>query len=83
MANTIGELNVEIGAKLDKLELALRRVETKVGQSAKKTESVAKGRFGKVASIIKNAFAIGAIIQFERKIIELGSEFPSHDQRRL
>jgi len=75
MANTIGELNVEIGAKLDKLELALRRVETKVGQSAKKTESVAKGRFGKVASIIKNAFAIGAIIQFERKIIELGSEF--------
>ena len=75
MANTIGELNVEIGAKLDKLELALRRVETKVGQSAQKTESVAKGRFGKVASIIKNAFAIGAIIQFERKIIELGSEF--------
>lgn len=75
MANTIGELNVEIGAKLDKLELALRRVETKVGQTAKKTESVAKGRFGKVTSIIKNAFAIGAIIQFERKIIELGSEF--------
>ena len=75
MANTIGELNVEIGAKLDKLELALRRVETKVGQSAQKTQNVAKGRFGKVASIIKNAFAIGAIIQFERKIIELGSEF--------
>ena len=49
MANTIGELNVEIGAKLDKLERGLSEVEGNVKTTGDKVKNIAAQSFGKVA----------------------------------
>ena len=40
MAMTVGELNVEIGAKLNKLDRALNEMQGKMKNSAKKSESL-------------------------------------------
>ena len=58
MANTIGELNVEIGAKLDKLEAGLNRMEQSIGQAGKQSEKTASQSFSKIGGIIAGAFSI-------------------------
>jgi phage tail tape-measure protein len=75
MANTIGELNVEIGAKLDKLERGLSRMEKSIGQAGKQSEKTASQSFSKVGGIIAGAFSIQAISSFTRAVIEVRSEF--------
>ena len=75
MANTVGELNVEIGAKLDKLEKALHKMDNSIKGAGKKAEKSAGAAFGKVGAAIAGAFSVGAIIEFQKKIIEVGSEF--------
>ena len=75
MANTIGELNVEIGAKLDKLERGLNRMEKSIGDAGKQSESVAAKSFGNIGSIIAGAFSVGAIMNFAKQVIEVRSEF--------
>jgi len=75
MANTIGELNVEIGAKLDKLEAGLNRMEKSIGQAGKQSEKTASQSFSKVGGIIAGAFSIQAISSFTRAVIEVRSEF--------
>jgi len=75
MANTIGELNVEIGAKLDKLEAGLNRMEQSIGHAGKQSEKTASQSFSKVGGIIAGAFSIQAISSFARAVIEVRSEF--------
>ena len=75
MANTIGELNVEIGAKLDKLEAGLNRMEKSIGHAGKQSEKTASQSFSKVGGIIAGAFSIQAISSFARAVIEVRSEF--------
>jgi len=75
MANTIGELNVEIGAKLDKLEAGLNRMEQSIGHAGKQSERVAADSFGNIGSIIAGAFSVGAIMNFAKQVIEVRSEF--------
>ena len=75
MANTIGELNVEIGAKLDKLERGLSRMEKSIGHAGKQSENVAAKSFGNIGSIIAGAFSVGAIMNFAKQVIEVRSEF--------
>lgn len=75
MANTIGELNVEIGAKLDKLEAGLNRMEQSIGHAGKQSEKTASQSFNKVGGIIAGAFSIQAISSFARAVIEVRSEF--------
>lgn len=72
---TVGELNVEIGAKLDKLERALGKMEGEINSAGKKSEGTAKKSFGNIAGIIAGAFSVNAIIEFQKKVIELGAEF--------
>ena len=48
MANTIGELNVEIGAKLDKLERGLSRMEKSIEKAGKQSEKTASKSFNKI-----------------------------------
>ena len=75
MANTIGELNVEIGAKLDKLEAGLNRMEKSIGHAGKQSEKTASQSFSKVGGIIAGSFSIQAISSFARAVIEVRSEF--------
>ena len=73
MANTIGELNVEIGAKLDKLERGLSEVEGNVKTTGDKVKNIAAQSFGKVAGIIAAAFSVRAIVQFGQEAADLAA----------
>ena len=79
MANTIGELNVEIGAKLDKLEAGLNRMEQSIGQAGKQSEKTASKSFNKIGATIAAAFSVQAISGFVRKVIEVRSEFERYE----
>tara|TARA_S200002703_G_scaffold22049_2_gene18761 strand:+ start:93 stop:1694 length:1602 start_codon:yes stop_codon:yes gene_type:complete len=73
MANTIGELNVEIGARLDKLERGLSEVEQGVKGTGEKVQSIAAKSFGKVATTIAAAFSVRAIVQFGQEAADLAA----------
>ena len=73
MANTIGELNVEIGADLDKLERGLEDIEKGVKGTGEKVKSIAAQSFGKVAGIIAAAFSVRAIVQFGQEAADLAA----------
>jgi len=73
MANTIGELNVEIGADLDKLERGLEDIEKGVKGTGDKVKSIAAQSFGKVAGIIAAAFSVRAIVQFGQEAADLSA----------
>ena len=73
MANTIGELNVEIGADLDKLERGLEDIEKGVKGTGDKVKSIAAQSFGKVAGIIAAAFSVRAIVQFGQEAADLAA----------
>ena len=79
MANTIGELNVEIGAKLDKLERGLNRMEKSIGDAGKQSEKTASKSFNKIGATIAAAFSVQAISGFVRKVIEVRSEFERYE----
>lgn len=71
----VSEMYVEIGAKIDKLESALNRMEGDIKNTGKRSESIAKASFGKIGGMIAGAFSVQAIIQFQKKVMELGAEF--------
>jgi len=71
----VSEMYVEIGAKIDKLESALNRMEGGIKSTGKRSESIAKASFGKIGGMIAGAFSIQAVIQFQKKVMELGAEF--------
>jgi len=75
MANTIGELNVEIGARLDKLEAALTRMERSVQQSGQRSHSAMSGSMKKIGGAILAAFSTQVILNFSRQVIAIRSEF--------
>jgi hypothetical protein len=79
MANTIGELNVEIGAKLDKLEAGLNRMEKSIEKAGKNSEKTASQSFERISGIIAGAFSVQAISGFVRKVIEVRSEFERYE----
>ena len=79
MANTIGELNVEIGAKLDKLEAGLNRMEKSIEKAGKQSEKTASKSFNKIGATIAAAFSVQAISGFVRKVIEVRSEFERYE----
>jgi len=79
MANTIGELNVEIGAKLDKLEAGLNRMEKSIEKAGKNSEKAASQSFERISGIIAGAFSVQAISGFVRKVIEVRSEFERYE----
>jgi len=79
MANTIGELNVEIGAKLDKLERGLNRMEKSIEKAGKQSEKTASKSFNKIGATIAAAFSVQAISGFVRKVIEVRSEFERYE----
>ena len=72
---TVGELNVEIGAKLDRFEKALHKMEGDVKTSGKRVESAASGSFSKVGAAIVAAFSVDAVMNFATKVIEVRGEF--------
>ena len=72
---TVGELNVEIGAKLTKLEKSLDKMEREIKGSSKKSERVASQSFNKIGGVIAAAFSIDAIVGFSREVIRVRSEF--------
>jgi len=79
MANTIGELNVEIGAKLDKLEAGLSRMEKSIEKAGKQSEKTASKSFERISGIIAGAFSVQAISSFVKKVVEVRSEFERYE----
>ena len=75
MANTVGELNVEIGANLTRFEKALDKMERSIKGTGKKSEKAAGVSFGKIGGIIAGAFAADRIAAFAMKVIEVRGEF--------
>ena len=75
MANTVGELNVEIGANLTRFEKALDKMERSIKGTGKKSEKAAGDSFGKIGGIIAGAFAADRIAAFAMKVIEVRGEF--------
>jgi uncharacterized protein YwgA len=75
MANTVGELNVEIGANLTRFEKALDKMERSIKGTGKKSEKAAGDSFGKIGGVIAGAFAVDRIAAFAMKIIEVRGEF--------
>lgn len=75
MANTVGELNVEIGAKLDKLEKALHKMDNSIKGAGKQAEKSSSTSFAKVGAAIAGAFAVDRIADFARQIVQVRGEF--------
>lgn len=72
---TVGELNVEIGAKLDKLERALGKMEGEIKGAGKSAERSTQASFTKVGGFIAAAFSVQAIQGFVGAIIKARGEF--------
>jgi hypothetical protein len=72
---TVGELNVEIGAKLDKLERALGKMEGEIRGAGKSAERSTQASFTKVGGFIAAAFSVDAIMNFSRQVISVRGEF--------
>lgn len=72
---TVGELNVEIGAKLDKLERALGKMEGEIKGAGKSAERSTQASFSKVGGFIAAAFSVDAIMNFSRQVISVRGEF--------
>ena len=73
MAATIGELNVEIGARFDKLDKAFDQM----GKRINKQESSLGGlgqAFKKVGALAAGAFSVQQIVQFTAESIKLAAE---------
>jgi hypothetical protein len=75
MAMTVGELNVEIGAKLDRLNLALNDMNKSMKGTAKKTESIWQTWGKKIGGILAATFAAGAIMNVSKEIFRVTAEF--------
>jgi hypothetical protein len=75
MAETISELKVAIGADLSKLSAQLSSMESKIGKAGKSSASSFGSAMAGLAKTVATVFSVQAIVAFERKIIELGSEF--------
>ena len=72
---TVGELNVEIGAKLDKLERALGKMEGEIQGAGRSAERSTQASFSKVGGFIAAAFSVDAIMNFSRQVISVRGEF--------
>ena len=75
MAMTVGELNVEIGARLDRLDRALNEMQGKMENSAKKSESLWSEASNNIAKFIAGAFSVAALAQFAKHAIKVRGEF--------
>jgi len=75
MAMTVGELNVEIGAKLDKLDRALNEMDRKMRSTAKKTESTWQKWGKKIGGVLAATFAASAIMNVGKEIFRVTAEF--------
>lgn len=71
----VSEMYVEIGAKIDKLESALNRMEGDIKNTGKRAESASRDSFGKIGGIIAGAFSVQAIMGFTKQIIAARGEF--------
>ena len=74
MAQTIGDLNVEFGARFTKLDTALAEINSKLNQTQKKAKSTGSA-FSGIGGIIAGAFSVGAIVAFTAKLIAVRGEF--------
>ena len=75
MAETISELKVAIGADISRLESQLSRMEKSMKGAGERSSSSFKSAISGIAGTVATVFSVQAIIGFEQKIIELGSEF--------
>lgn len=75
MSQSIGDIYVELGAKLDKLEKGLKEAEAKTGKFSKNTEDTVTKSFGKIQSVIAGAFTVGALTAFGNQVITARGEF--------
>jgi len=71
----VSEMYVEIGAKIDKLESALNRMEGDIKKTGKRAESASRDSFGKIGGIIAGAFSVQAIMGFTKQILAARGEF--------
>lgn len=71
---TIGELNVEIGAKLDRLERGLSDMDNSMQQTAKKTSQQWSQWGAKIGGIMAGAFAVDKILTFGKESIALAGK---------
>lgn len=71
----VSEMYVEIGAKIDKLESALNRMEGDIKNTGKRAESASRDSFGKIGGIIAGAFSVQAIMGFTKQILAARGEF--------
>lgn len=71
----VSEMYVEIGAKIDKLETALNRMEGDIKNTGKRAESASRDSFGKIGGIIAGAFSVQAIMGFTKQILAARGEF--------
>jgi len=71
----VSEMYVEIGAKIDKLESALNRMEGDIKNTGKRAESASRDSFGKIGGIIAGAFSVQAVMSFSKQIIAVRGEF--------
>lgn len=75
MAISVGELNVEIGAKLTDFERKMAKFQAQNKRNAKQTEQI-WSKWGKqIGGIIAGTFAVGAITNVAKQIFNVTAEF--------
>jgi len=74
MAMTVGELNVEIGARLDKFERGMKQMHRGLKESDRgvKQNTRSLGTFGKA---LVGAFSVGVLMNFGKKVVDITAEF--------
>ena len=70
MATSIGRIDLDLGINAS----GFKRQLNSVGKTAKAQTSAMSGMFGKLGSVIAATFAVGAIVNFSKACIELGSD---------
>lgn len=74
MSMTIGDLNVEIGARLDKLDRGLNQMESKLKKASTKGISPINKGLSKMAGLAIAAFSVEAIISFGAEAVKLAAQ---------
>jgi len=75
MAISVGELNVEIGAKLTDFERKMAKFQAQNKRNAKQTEQIWSNWGKQIGGIIAGTFAVGAITNVAKQIFNVTAEF--------
>lgn len=71
---TVGELNIQVGAKLDKLDRDLRRLDGKMNTHSRRTERAWGRAFTRIGTMAAGAFSIQAVVNYSKEAVEMAGK---------